>query len=102
MATKIKRRHRPGFVCSFCGKKNKDVEVLVVSKEGSAKICDSCIVSGIQVCIGRRVDVVSRAMDQIKEAYDAVDELMAADGESDEDDEVEPTGDDDAGAGDTA
>jgi transcription elongation factor Elf1 len=84
MARKIKKRHKAGFVCSFCGKKNEDVEVLVVSKDSKAKICDACIVSGIQVCVGKRVDVVSRAMDQIKAAYEAVDELVAAAGDKGE------------------
>lgn len=77
MAKKIKKRQKAGFICSFCAKRNDDVKILVVGK-GNARICDECIVSAIQVCVGREVDVVSPAMEQMQEAYAAVESLMAA------------------------
>jgi len=67
MAKKIKRRRPRGFACAFCEKKRDQVEVLVVGNNG-VHICDECIVAGIQFCVGRGVDVVSRAMDQLQQA----------------------------------
>lgn len=29
--------------CSFCGKERKDVQALVVSRNGSAAICNGCV-----------------------------------------------------------
>jgi transcription elongation factor Elf1 len=50
MAKKKKRYHTPGqkevivpnFTCSFCGKGDKEVSVLITAP-GGVYICDSCI-----------------------------------------------------------
>jgi len=85
MATKIKKRRKRGFSCNFCGKKNDDVKILVVGN--NTRICDGCIVSAIQVCAGRDIDVVTPAMEQMKEAYAAAESMMAAATDEGEEDE---------------
>lgn len=60
---KIVRKDKGGFQCSFCGKRNNQIEVLVMGPQ--VHICNECVVQSIIVCIDRGVDVISQAHDQV-------------------------------------
>jgi ATP-dependent protease Clp ATPase subunit len=44
--------------CTFCGKDTKDLAVLIAAPEGSAYICDECIVTCLGILQERAVNAV--------------------------------------------